>query len=162
MLLKDPSHENSRMERLRAWPWLCAPLWKGPGWLQKGSGGWRLKLLLTAAFDDSPAWLPLNSRAVLCSESRDCVFFCVQCKIWWKRASFLLLLLGLCQHHLSWPTSISLSFPSALTRISSPITCDSRKCSAQPWCRLAGFCSQRSSAPLNLKLALPCSLQLLL
>lgn len=43
-----------------------------------------LKLLLTAAFADSPAWLPLDSGALLCFEGRDCmgVFLCVQCKIW--------------------------------------------------------------------------------
>lgn len=142
---------------------LCPSL-EGP-WV--AAEGFR-RVKTEAAAHSSIWWLPSVAateqpcRALLWEQGLHRVFFCVQCKIWWKRASFLLLLLGLCQHHLSWPTSISLSFPSALTRISSPITCDSCKCSTQPWCRLAGFCSQRGSAPLNLKLALPCSLQLLL
>lgn len=137
---------------------LC-PSQGGPWVAQEGSD---LELLLTAVWW-LPVWLSLNSQALLCFENRDCraVFFCVQCQIWWKCVFFLLLLLllGLCQHHLSWPTTVSLSFPSALMWISSSITCDCSKCSVQPLCWLADFGSQ---APSALKLALPCFLQLLL
>lgn len=122
-----------------------------------------LKLLLTAAFDGSPVWLSLNSPALLCFESRGCmgVLFCMQCKIWWKCAFFLLLLLlGLCQHHLSWPTTVSLSFPSALMWISSSITCHSSKCSP---CAAWLISVHSPAVPASaFKLALPCSLQLLL
>lgn len=165
VLLEDPSPEKSRMERLRAGPQLCARLCPSLGGLWVVQEGSDLELLLTAEFGDSPVWLSLSSRALLCLESRDCrgVFFCVQCQIWWKCAFLLLLLLlGLCQHHLSWPSTVSLSFASALMWISSSITCDSSKCSVQPLCWLADFCSQppqlwncpalfSSAAPLTLE-----------
>lgn len=109
-----------------------------------------------------------HCHALLCFESRDCmgVSFCVQCKIWWKCAFFLLLLLVLCQHRLSWLPTISLSFPSALMWISNSITCGSSKCSMQPLCWLADFCSQHScthlsfeTSPALFSLAAPLSLE---
>lgn len=114
--------------------------------LQEGEN---LKLQFTAGSDGSPAWLSLNGPALLCFERSMGVFSCVQCKIWWKCAFFSLLLLGLGQHHLSWPTTLSLSFASAVMWISSSITCDSSECSVQPLCWLADFCSQHSSSHLS-------------
>lgn len=75
------------------------------------------------------------------------VSFCVQCKNWWKCVFFLLLLLlVLCQHHLSWSPTVSLSLPSVLMWISSSITCDSSKCSP---CADWDFCPQHRSAHLS-------------
>lgn len=108
--------------------------------------GEHLKLLLTAAFDDSPAWLSLSSHALLCFEGTQSVSFCVQCKNWWKCVFFLLLLLVLCQHHLSWSPTVSLSLPSVLMWISSSITYDSSKCSP---CADWDFCPQHRSAHLS-------------
>lgn len=127
----------------------CAPLWEGPGWLQKASGGWKSE----ATVHSRIWWLPsmaITERPhfALLWEEHGCLY-CVQCKIWWKYAFFSLLLLGLSQHHLSWPTTLSLSFASAVMWISSLITCDSSECSVQPLCWLADFSSQHSSFHLS-------------
>lgn len=126
----------------------CAPL---PDWWQKGARWWRaepsshsIKWLHSMAVIKQPCF------TLLWDQVHIAVFFSAQCKIWRKWAFFLLLLLlGLCRHHLNWPTTISLPLPSAFIQISSSITCDSYKWNLQLFCPLADFCSHRSRACLS-------------